>query len=87
MTQTNVIHNACSQNFSFRTLNAFKQLKSCTVFIRSAASFFELTYMLQQNNCVNRGVTNSLKQKKEKNHAKQRYMLKPMRGERRGMNG
>ena len=33
--------------------------KSCTVFIRSFPSFFELTYMLQKN-CMNDDVTNGL---------------------------
>ena len=32
--------------------------------------------MLLQNNCINNVVTNGLKQKKEKKHAKQLYMLK-----------
>ena len=64
------------------TLNAFKQMemywksKSCTIFIRSASLFFELTYMLLQNNCIKNGVTNDLKQKKEKKHAKQLYIVK-----------
>ena len=45
-------------------------------FIRSAPLFFELTHMLLQNNCINNGVTNGLKKKKEKKHAKQLYMVK-----------
>ena len=32
--------------------------KSCTVFIRSSPSFFELTYMMLQNNCINNGANN-----------------------------
>ena len=36
--------------------------KSCAAFIRFSPSFFELTYMLLQSNCINNG----LKQKKEK---------------------
>ena len=35
--------------------------KCCTVFIRSSTLFFELTYMLLQNNCINNGVNNGLK--------------------------
>ena len=64
------------------TLNPFKQLgmkwksKSCTVFIISTPSFFDLTYMLLQNNCVNNSVSNGLKQKKEKNHAKEFHVAK-----------
>ena len=30
--------------------------KSCTVFIRFSSSFFEVTYMLLQKNCINNGV-------------------------------
>ena len=68
ITQINVIHSTCSQSFQFMTLKAFKQLgmkwksKSCAVFIRSALSLFELAYMLLQNNCVNNGILNGLKQ-------------------------
>ena len=40
-------------------------MKSCTILIRSAPSFFELTYMLLQNNCINNGLTNGLKWKKK----------------------
>ena len=64
------------------TLNPFKQLgmkwksKSCTVFIISTPSFFDLTCMLLQNNCVNNSVSNGLKQKKEKNHAKEFYVAR-----------
>ena len=32
--------------------------------------------ILLQNNCINIGVTNGLKQKKEKKHVKQLYMVK-----------
>ena len=32
--------------------------------------------MLLQNNCLNNGVTDGLKQKKEKKHVKQLYMKK-----------
>ena len=39
-------------------------------------SSFELTHILLQNNCINNGVTNGLKQKKEKKHAKQLYIVK-----------
>ena len=35
-------------------------------FIRSAPSFFEPTYMLLQNSCLNNVVGNGLKEKKEK---------------------
>ena len=31
--------------------------------------------MFLQNNCINKGVTNGLKQKKEKKHAKQLYLV------------
>ena len=54
------------------TLKAPEQLgmqwksKSCKVFIRSAPSFLELTYMLFQNNSINNGVTNERKQTKER---------------------
>ena len=41
------------------------------------------SYMLFQNNCINNGVTNGLKQKKKK-HSKQLDMVKQKRGERRG---
>ena len=37
------------------------------IFSRSSPSFFELTCMLLQDDCINNGVTNGLKQKKEKN--------------------
>ena len=33
-------------------------------------------YMLLQNNCINNGVTDGLKHKEEKIHAKQLYMIK-----------
>ena len=71
ITQINVIYSICSQSFQFMTLNAIEQLgikwksKICTVFIRPAPSLFELMYMLWQNNCVNNGVTNALKRKKQ----------------------
>ena len=35
--------------------------KSCTALIGSASLFFELTYMLLQNNYINNGVTDGLK--------------------------
>ena len=46
-----------------RTKKSFTLIlyKSCMFFIRSSLSFFELTYMLFQENCVNNGVTNGLK--------------------------
>ena len=51
------------------------KIKSCTVLIRSAPSFFELTYMLLQNNYVNNGETTGVKEKKGKKHVKQLYMV------------
>ena len=48
--------------------------KSCTVFIRSSPLFFELTCKLLQNNCINNGVTNGLKERKKA--CKQLYMVK-----------
>ena len=42
-----------------------------TVFIRSSPSFFELTYMVLQNNCINNCVTNGFKYKKAKKACKQ----------------
>ena len=56
----------------FVYINSFKYLfllsenkesysyKSCTVFIRSFPSLFELNYMLFQDNCINNGETNGL---------------------------
>ena len=49
-----------------------------TVFIRSSPSFFELTYMLLQNNCINNGI------KERKKASKQLYMVKQKKGERDG---
>ena len=60
------------------------KIESCTVFIRSTPSFFELTYLTLQNNCKNNGVINGLKQKKEKKHAKQLYMVQEKKRKRRG---
>ena len=37
--------------------------------------------MLLQNNCINNGVTNGLKWKKENKYVKQLYMVKYKRGE------
>ena len=57
---------ACSKVSNLWTqthLNSWNEMKikSCTVLIRSAPSFFELTYMLLQNNYVNNGETNGVK--------------------------
>ena len=57
-----------SQSFQFLTLDAFKQLEW--------NKNRKATYMLLQNNCLNNGVTDGLKQKKEKKHVKQLYMKK-----------
>ena len=46
------------------------KIESCTVFTRSTPSFFNVTYMLLQNNCKSNYVTNGLKQKKGKKRAK-----------------
>ena len=54
------------------TLYAFKQLKmklklkGSTFFIIFTSSFLERTYILLQNCYINNGVTNNLKQKKNK---------------------
>ena len=54
------------------TLYAFKQLKmklklkGSTVFIIFTSSFLERTYILLQNCYINNGITNNLKQKKNK---------------------
>ena len=44
------------------------------VFIRSSPSFFKVTYILLQSNCMNNGVNNGLKEKKKK-VCKQLYMV------------
>ena len=49
------------------------KVSSCTVFIRFAHSFFELTYMVLQNKCIINVATNGLKQEIKK-HAKQLYV-------------
>ena len=79
ITQIKVIHSTCSQCLQFMTLKTLLnslEIEKCTVFIRSTPLFFELVYMLLQNNCKNNGVTNGLKQKKGKKHAKQFYTVK-----------
>ena len=83
ITQVKVNHSSCSQCFQYMTLKALlnslewnENWKAVLFFIRSNPSFFDLTYMLLQNNCKNNGATNGLKQKKGKKHAKQLYMVK-----------
>ena len=58
-----------NEQFSCTSYVYHSLYKNCTIFIRSSPLFFELTYMVLQNICINSGVANGLKLKKEKKHA------------------
>ena len=70
------------------TLNPFRQLE-CDE-IRKVVQFLVdplprsstlVMHILLQNNCIDKGVTNSLKLKKEKKHAKELYLVTLKRGD------
>ena len=65
-----------NEQFSCTSYVYHSLYKRCTIFIRSSPLFFELTYMVLQNICINSGVANGLKLKKEKKTCKQLYMVK-----------
>ena len=46
------------------------------MFILKVKKTENVKMLLLQNDCINNGVTNGLKEKKEKKHVKQLYMVK-----------
>ena len=66
----------------FEYLFLLSENKESDIIIVSYPSFFELTYIMLQNNCLNNSVTNGLKQKKEKNMQTALYgKIKERKGE------
>ena len=66
----------------FEYLFLLSKNKKSDIIIVSYPSFFELTYIMLQNNCLNNSVTNGLKQKKEKNMQTALYgKIKERKGE------